>query len=93
MGSSDLWQSLPSEHHWRVAVLIGQCLICRPRHVSSRPNSALTSELCHLLQSLQPLLYFFLTMSVLWLACLRLKWEQRKGSSTQPNSSRPRVLF
>lgn len=74
-------------------MLIGQCLICRPLHASSHPNSALTSELCHLLQSLQPLPYFVLTMSVLWLSCLRLKWEQRKGSSTQLNSSRPQVLF
>lgn len=51
-------------------------LVCRPRHGSSRPNSALTSELCHLLQSLPPLPYFVLTMSVLWLSCLRLKWTE-----------------
>lgn len=31
-------------------------------------------------------------MSVLWLACLRLKWQQRKGCSTQPNSTRPWVF-
>lgn len=93
MALSNPWQSLPSEHHWNVAVLIGQCLMCRPWHTSSHPNSALASELCHLLQSLQPLLYFILTVSVLWLACPQLKWEQRKGSSTQPNSSRLPVIF